>query len=75
MTNLPINKTGLRQTTHADTKMNNVSATNGDAEKKSNERTNCMKKRDVEEQIIRKKKNKENATRITDAKCNDAPTV
>jgi len=49
--------------------------TNGNAEEKSKERTNCMKKKDVEGRNIKKRRKKENATKIADAKCNDVPTV
>jgi hypothetical protein len=75
MTNLHINKPGLRQTTHVVTKTNNVNTTNGDAEKRSKERTNYMKKKAVKEQNTRKRRKSENATKNADAKCNDAPTV
>ncbi len=61
--------------THADTMTNNVNATNGGAEKKNRELTNCTKKKVVEEQNIRKKKTTENAMKNDDAKCNDVPTA
>ncbi len=54
---------------------NNVNATNGNAEMKSRELTNYMKKKADEEQNTRKRKKKENATKNEDAKCNDAPTA
>ncbi len=69
------NKTEHHQVTHTDTTTNNVNATNGGAEKKNRELTNCMKKKAVEEQITRKKKKIENAMKNVDAKCNDAPTA
>jgi hypothetical protein len=73
--NLHTNKTERHQVTHADTTMSSVNATNGGAEKKNRELTNCTKKKVVEEQITRKKKKTENAMKNDDAKCNDAPTA
>jgi hypothetical protein len=55
--------------------MNSDNTTNGNAEKKSKELTNCMKKKAVEEQNTRKGRKSENAMKNDDAKCNNAPIV
>jgi hypothetical protein len=74
-TNLLTSQTGPRQVTHVVMTTNSDDATNGDAKKINKEPTNYMKKKVAEEQNIRKKKKKENELKITDAKCNDAPTA
>jgi hypothetical protein len=59
----------------ADTKTKGDNAMSSNAEKKSKELMSFTKKKDVEEQITRKRRKKENVMKTADARCNDPPTV